>query len=474
MIFVSISAFTYSTLIIIISGLSRISMASNPSTSTRNPPVFGILSRQALESPEIHYILPIQIRSAQLSDVALVGERFVHIKHVDYATGKLYNVTTKADFTGKIRNARVLGDPLPASHTATTPALGIQRTESSPASAESISSWPPQALILTLDSGDLVFLTMHSQDESRTFKLMTNTVSLGALHTASNDTDHLLTNPAAFLAVDPTNSIIAAASLNGNISFWLVSPRNQGQSQSVAEATSQLQHIETNVMILKMEFLYFPQDGVASQCLLVIGTDCQSRKPTVKLYHRVSSGRSRFEPMVVALPRHLVSGKSFSRNIELIEVTERTGKGFPRLLIPLRKVLGAFLLISDQSATIYEDIHVANCKVATSISLDQLGNIPKNPTATWKGWCRPYRNQIRERYEDTFYLIRDDGVLAYFTVQVDEGKYNSCECIYVNTIYGNASQAFNHDGRALTRPDGVILAGLHSDGGVFEVSGCVI
>jgi hypothetical protein len=73
-------------------------------------PACGILSRTIIESPVVHWVLPVWLRSRSNNDLAFIGDRFVQISELR-EDGQVHEVIRKADFGTRIRNAVVLGAP---------------------------------------------------------------------------------------------------------------------------------------------------------------------------------------------------------------------------------------------------------------------------------------------------------------------------------------------------------------------------
>lgn len=82
----------------------------------------------------------------------------------------------------------------------------------------------------------------------------------------------------------------------------------------------------------------------------------------------------------------------------------------------------------------------------------------------WKAWCRPQRRRYTVAKEEHLYIVREDGCVGMLTVE--DGSYSTH---HVGTLPSLVEDAFNHDGRHLDAPDGIVCCGSLSDGGIFEV-----
>lgn len=115
-------------------------------------PKVGLLSHTIVPSPAIQWILPAHLRSQSHNDVVFVGDRHLQIREAVSGI-HLEDVTYKSDFDAQIMAAKVInvGAELPwetqmkqgAGHLATS------------APQEDL---PPQVLVLSLASRELVFL----------------------------------------------------------------------------------------------------------------------------------------------------------------------------------------------------------------------------------------------------------------------------------------------------------------------------
>ena len=119
-----------------------------------DPPKNGLLSQTMIPSPIVQWILPARLRSRYHNDVAFIGERRLQIKEAVSGI-HLEDAITKTDFDANIVAAKVINvdTELPLESqmklgAGTSAATGPEMHDDS----------PPQILLLSLDSRELVFL----------------------------------------------------------------------------------------------------------------------------------------------------------------------------------------------------------------------------------------------------------------------------------------------------------------------------
>jgi hypothetical protein len=115
----------------------------------------GLLSHTLVSSPIIQWILPAHLRSKDQNDVVFVGERHLQIKEAVSGV-HLEEVTTKSDFDSCIMAAKVVNvsTELPWEEEMK---LGASNSTLR-ANSDLRQDLPPQILVLSLASKELVFL----------------------------------------------------------------------------------------------------------------------------------------------------------------------------------------------------------------------------------------------------------------------------------------------------------------------------
>ena len=194
-----------------------------------NIPSLGILSRTVFASPFIKFVFSASIRNKHLNDVVFVGEDAVHINEIQ-AYGHLRRAATKSDFTGRILNARVFGEPHKFEiHTEWgkpwhRAAVHSGRRSSSGTDAD---AFPPQVIVLTLSSRALMFLWAQQMPvgsicfRQKVFRLPAGTSRQDRF--------------GAFLAVDPKCRAIAVAAPEGRFILYKTKTLDQWRDSARAE-----------------------------------------------------------------------------------------------------------------------------------------------------------------------------------------------------------------------------------------------
>ncbi len=170
-------------------------------TPAQHVPKLGILSRTVFRSPIINLIIPARVRRKHKNDVILIGEDFIHVKEI-LSDGHLCHVTTKADFGGRIRAARVFGEQR-------LPTMDARET---PMELDTSDMIPPQILVLTLESNELMFLFVH-QEPSGALGFPFSVLPLP-------EKTNFLEQQGKHLAVDPKSRALAVAACQGLLHIY--------------------------------------------------------------------------------------------------------------------------------------------------------------------------------------------------------------------------------------------------------------
>ena len=178
-------------------------------------PGYGILSRTVLPSPLFKSILPANIRHTDLNDIVLVGEDSIQLDEIhDY--GRLRHAAIKSDFSGRILEARVFGDPreirVNRSVGSPLPKKRIaQRSRRSTTGSEGC-ILPPEVVVLTLTNRTLMFLwAQHGATGKSVFQQKTVKLPAG-----SSRFDRL----GQYLAIDPNRRAMAVAAYEGRFMLY--------------------------------------------------------------------------------------------------------------------------------------------------------------------------------------------------------------------------------------------------------------
>lgn len=135
---------------------------------------------------------------------------------------------------------------------------------------------------------------------------------------------------------------------------------------------------------------------------------------------------------------------------------------------------GAFLLACEKEVAIYERAHLGQARQVFATPAADFVREPSIESSAgssrgsplWKAWCRPHRRVSDiPNPEEHLYIAREDGCVCLLTVQ--PGSYSTHHGGQLRCF---VNDAFNHDGRGLDAPDGLICGGSLSDGGIYEAS----
>jgi hypothetical protein len=120
----------------------------------------GLLSQTLSPSTTIRFILPARIRSKSQNDVVFVGENFVQLREA-LPSGYLSEVTAKLALGAGVLAAKVISAKLelvPIVEQILNQTREGERERYTIKGKEIDDETPPQIVLLTLDSNDLVFL----------------------------------------------------------------------------------------------------------------------------------------------------------------------------------------------------------------------------------------------------------------------------------------------------------------------------
>lgn len=252
---------------------SNVSHAATGVSSTEAPFV-GILTKTVVYSPVVNWIVHARLRRRDHNDVVLVGDDFIHVKEVQ-GGGHLRHVATKSDFDSRIRAARVFNNDVdpPDEDEYTKPAenrSAVSNGKSQPYVC------PPQFLVLTLDSNDLVFIYIDGGIDGPLRFLQQ--------HCPIPTFDNILHQPGQHLTVDPWSRAVAVGACEQEVIIYAAKPKEQvryelknKEERWCPVLTQRVIRIE-GVVIQNMEFLYPPADDEDHVILLLLVVDQRKTK----------------------------------------------------------------------------------------------------------------------------------------------------------------------------------------------------
>ncbi|KAM0557953.1 hypothetical protein ACHAPJ_005117 [Fusarium lateritium] len=414
-------------------------------------PACGILSRTIIESPVVHWVLPVWLRSRAHNDIAFVGDRFVQISELR-DDGQVHEIIRKADFGTRIRNAIVLGAPPEGGPDGT--ASGLVKAEDTDVPMQDATkayeadvhhTLPPQLLVLMLETGDAVFLFIQERADG-TLEFVTTRY----------ESPKNLQFLGFHLSIDPSSRYMAAGSAEGAFIVYelesLINMDSQFQRSGSFKPVKSTRIRLTQGIIHKMEFLHpRPEDDYHIILLLII-------------IRREASKQAHVSRMVVY---------DWELGDELNTVF-RSEKGtplpkehrMPLMIIPL-KVNTAFFAVSEHSIGIIKNAFTGQTLFDTlethSPGQTRLHHGTAGPL--WTAWARPFRlNKYLEK-TDIIYLAREDGVIAH--IEIDSADLVP-SVTNLGTISTNITTAFTTAYDVFS--DVFIIGGDSGPGGIWKLA----
>ncbi|KAL9050537.1 MAG: hypothetical protein Q9162_006564 [Coniocarpon cinnabarinum] len=366
-------------------------------------PQLALLSTTVFQSPEVLSVFPVQIRHPGHHDIAFIGQRYVHIKETIHSTGHLQHVAIRSDFDSEIRAAAVFGNAIIEGDRSTRAPSTISNPQRI---GQQHSPFPPQGLLLALESAKIVFLTMVRSKSTAEYEFETSSMilpNLGANVPVNRSFPDSLRDILS-VAVDLQSRAFALMLRTGRI-FFCGCNSQRGTVFPTASRFNYQGLIETDIHISKAEFLLSPPNHDHEAHLLVTGTD--GRRPAVKLFVWQQNGNEAPVELKLTPPKAFFDCHSM-----------------PQLLIPLMRSPCAFILACQQTISVYADAHLGHLKLIYAKPAHQFdanfptqvhpGISPARPL--WRGWCRPRRtgtNPNRKRRGDALHLTQTETIFNW-------------------------------------------------------------
>ncbi|QSZ34048.1 hypothetical protein DSL72_005628 [Monilinia vaccinii-corymbosi] len=402
-------------------------MEADAAMETITPPVRGILTQTIIQSPLVHWILPIRLRGQEYNDVAFIGDTFVEIRRLGVGP-HLYEIIRKDDFGSRIRNASILGSLEDYEKEQVRIKEESEDVDmiNPPASPEDPPSspilLPPQILVLQLEadtSSDSVFLMLHQLNDG-SWKFISSRRRL------SRAMDKL--QPGMHLSIDPSSRYMAIGC--SQLCFTIQACQTRTELNRQYASGEELRFVESERVILctgailKLEFLHPPAGSDDDIILLLIA----SQNGKIKMV--IFSWRA-------GDPLSAVKSKSSSKKGYLLNEV-------PLLIIPLRFET-AFILVSERSMAVYKGI------LEGAPEFIPIGSCPREPTELyqgsdtplWTAWAKPTRLPYHTAQQDDVYLAREDGWICLLEVNYDNEDPDLMPCLTdVGRMQCNIGTAF--------------------------------
>ena len=401
-------------------------------TEASEESVDGVYTRTIIRSPVIRWILHAQVRYRDFKDVVFVGEDFIHVKQlVDGA--HLQHIATKCDFDSRIRAAAAFSNwSISGSYDT------FIKSETDAGSMES-KQMPPQSIVLTLESNDLLFLYLL-EEPNGTPKFVQQNYPMPSF-------DRILFQPGEHLAVEPRSRALAVSANEREVILYATKQDEGVKVGSPPQGdcwclVSSQRPLLVDGVIQHMNFLVPPEGDEDHAILLLIVVDCRkSRAIWIDWYHSSGLHNVQIHP-----PQSLDRGNCVSS-----------------LLVPLLNA--SFLLVTGQEIKHWKDILSGS---ATGITISTLDLLPQYPGSSpglplWANWAKPRRSREALRERDHVYLAREDGLVFLVLVSSSSVKASlagDLEC-HVGTAF--ASLGGDQD------PDILVAGGDMSAGRVVSI-----
>ncbi|KAE8396567.1 mono-functional DNA-alkylating methyl methanesulfonate N-term-domain-containing protein [Aspergillus alliaceus] len=396
--------------------------------SSESQPKKGILSHTLMPSPIIQWILPARLRSGHQNDVVFVGERSLQIKEAVSGI-HLEDVTSKSDFDSNIMAAKVInvGTELPWE------AQMKMGTTSTAVDSEPQIDLPPQILLLSLASRELVFLYYSTSNDRfiHHHRPLPNDVSTFERFGRN-------------IAVEPRSRAVAVSAASDFFGVFTLKQPSILQSQMAynqLDPIAEERFFRVDGDIIFMEFLYpRPEDNGKILLLLLVAQD--------QITHAICYEWEANEYLRQASP--IVTKR-------LLPFEDR----LPTMLIPLTKT-SSFMLVTTTTMAVYKnrlDPRRQPSRYPLCVPDQESRRSP-----LWTRWARPLRNWLYNQKHDDIYLCREDGRISYLGIghegEVENQAHLGRLCCDVDAAFDILD--FDHEGGDL-----ILAAGNTGDGGLF-------
>lgn len=445
----------------------------DPVSHPEYPTSIGLLSTTLVHSPVVTQILPGRIRGTTFNDLLFVAEDYVHVVEIQ-TDGRLRYVGTKSDFGSRIRAAAIVGKCLEEHDDDFLSSIKRESPDDSPDDGQSnFLPLPPQMLVVSLASGELIFLFAQFDGTSDSLRFFQSRAQLplGRLP---------LLQVGRHLTVDPLSRAIAVSSTGGGIFVYKLRTRDQLEQEANNQDPSWnyvagFISIDARGIILQMAFLTPRPDDTHSAILAIVVNDkrgeCRIRCYEIDLTepmgnftqlvnHPIEDGR---KPCNHPSSKYRLTASDFRTTTHLIPTSY-----YPN-----------FLLVSGNKVIQWTDVltgspHQVMVSHEQPVEDDSYPE-PKYPASSsrlpiYTAWVRAERHHPRwkERSNEVFYLVREDGIIHQlmshrgFSFTLSKAGKFACTGSAAFTSF-LASDKFKD-------PDYLIVAGQGSSGQVISVS----
>ncbi|KAE8353134.1 mono-functional DNA-alkylating methyl methanesulfonate N-term-domain-containing protein [Aspergillus coremiiformis] len=391
-------------------------------------PKMGLLSRTLIPTPIIQWILPARLRSEHQNDVVFVGERSLQIKEAVSGI-HLEDITAKTDFESNIMAAKVIN----VSSELPWESQMKMGANSAAVNSDLQMNLPPQMLMLSLASRELVFLYYSTSSDQfiHHHRPLPNDVSTFERFGRN-------------VAVEPRSRAVAVSASSDYFGVFTLRQPPVLQSQiahNQLDPIAEERFFRVDGDIIFMEFLYpRNEDDGKILLLLLVAQDqithaiCYEWDASEDLRHASPVVTKRLLPFEDRLPTILVP---LTKTSSFLIVTTTTMAVYKNRLDPRRQPSRYPLCVPDQESR-------------------------RSPL--WTRWARPLRNWLYNQKHDDIYLCREDGQIFYLGIgnegEVENQAHLGQLCCDVDAAFDILD--FGHEGGDL-----LLAAGNTGDGGLF-------
>ncbi|KAI1148819.1 mono-functional DNA-alkylating methyl methanesulfonate N-term-domain-containing protein [Nemania diffusa] len=385
------------------------------------PPKYGVLTKTIIESPIIHWALPVQLRSPRFNDVALVGDQSVQICELGTDV-QLLPIARKLEFGSRIRNCRVIGTN---EYLVTLKNIIRARSKSDDRDTERSKSPTPatfaghvelfqQVLVLVL-SEELVFLIM-SLTAAGDWEFVASHYSIFSEH---------LEDPGFLMTISPDGGYLALACSERLFIVYELESIEELRRQHKAGLS--IQPIRSKRargvkgVVHKLEFLHPDPENLLHTVLLIMTVQSGVIRQVIYDWENVAQLQ---DALKMEKPGHMLDGTT----------------GLPLLIIPLT-VSCQFIVITERSMAICTDI-LSGPPVFRpfEISYQKSTNWHHGThPPLWTAWTRPMREELYHADTDLVFIAREDGWLNCLEIKRNSGIYGS---IYLGPLECSIDSGF--------------------------------
>lgn len=363
------------------------------------PPACALLSTTVLESPQVHKILSVRLRSKVQNDIAFIGDHTITIREL-LKNGQTHDVLRHTGFGQRIRNAVVIGESPEESQNHSEQDhdtnLSLDNIGSMADSiAHSRPPFPPQMLLCILESGELV--SLYFIDGKVVIRKISTPVQKWIPYLGY------------YLAVEPRSRYLVAAGFEDvvvvyELELWATLRHRYESTGSTGDIIKSLSYQPMRATILDVQFL-FPRPQDESHIILMALTCSKSRDGHSEAKQRYTvwdwdAGEDLSERMKLGQRQPIVTGST------------------PLFCIPLRAQHSFYIVCEHDIVLVKQTLSGAGERpesIPVNAEITSVHHGQSNPL--WTAWARPFRRENWFVNSDVIYLAREDGKVQ--SIEID-------------------------------------------------------